>query len=372
MGRFCKLPWLSVTVSAEGNYYPCCTIRNFEKVNNWEDYQNSDQLRIIKDDFLEGREPIECSDCWVHEAAGIESLRQMAEGASKDIEVDFDNVTDPVQIELAITQVCNLACRICGPDSSSRWVKDNNKLFNIGMADEYTAKAKRHLRDPAYVNWVLSHQSNLEYLQFIGGEPFADQLKEQTDLLNKLDHPESIQLSYITNGTVLPSAEMIEAWRKFKKVIISVSVDGVHKVFEYGRYPAKFDVVEKNLYYYMTLAHAAENVVFKINNTVSAINIFNVPEFDEWYGGGCEFFDITYSLLSGPACYNIKNLNPEVKAYLSCKLEGFPAILTALNKEPDTLYYYNSFVRTTKALDKIRKQTFLDIYPPEYTRLFKF
>jgi MoaA/NifB/PqqE/SkfB family radical SAM enzyme len=340
------------------------------KIDNWNDYQASPELAKLKEQFRNGEEPKECVKCWVQEEAGFESLRTMTAPIAKRFPINYNEVNDPVQIELAITRVCNLACRICGPDSSSRWVKDHNELFKIGLADEYTASPKRHLRDPEFVDWVLAHQSNLEYLQFIGGEPFADQIAEQVDLLSKLEHPENIELSYMTNGTFLPASELEEQWKKFKLVKISVSLDGIEDVFEYGRYPAKWDDVEFNLVYWSTLAYNNDNVHLTVNNTISAINVFNVPEFDAWTKK-CNL-DVYYQVLEGPPHYNIKNLNPEVKAYLSCKLADFPEVLSALNKEPDQLYYHNSLIRNLKALDKMRSQSFLDLYPPEFTKLFKY
>ena len=369
MGKFCKLPWLSVTISTAGHYAPCCAVNNFIHSTSWDEYQSSPELAKLKEEFLAGKQPLECVKCWTQEDADLESLRTMTMSYAERYPINYGAINDPVQIELAITQICNSACRICGPDSSSRWIKDNNQLFKIGLADEYNARAKRHLTDPEYVEWVLTHQQNLKYLQFIGGEPFADQIKEQADLLNKLEHPGDIQLSYMTNGTFTGPQLLEEQWQKFKRVNISVSLDGCNEVFEYGRYPAKWNDVESNLTYWKTLARDNDNIHLNVNNTISAINIFNIPEFDAW--ASASDLNITYQILSNPSHYDIRNLNPEVKTYLSRKLYQFPEIISGLNKEPNN-FDYNSLVNYLRALDDLRGQSFVNLYPSEYTKLFHY
>ena len=371
MSKFCKLPWLAVSVREEGNLQPCCLMRNFDRVDDWQSYYDSPQLKRIQQDFLAGKQPTECNDCWIMEDSGNKSLRQMTAGHAKKFDIDYNAVNDPVYLELSITQICNLACRICAPSASTRWIVDHNKLaeFDIELKP-YTAKPKRHLTDPIYVDWILSRQSNLKFLQFLGGEPLADQLQEQADLLSKLDNPADIQLSYTTNGTFLPPAELVKEWPKFKQVIINNSLDGIGAAFEYNRYPAKWEKVEANVLQWVEFAASTDNVMFKVNYTVSALNIYNLPEFDVWANE--HNFDITYSLLIEPLHYNIKNLSPAVKEFLRRRLCDHPLIIAGLDPAPSLPYDYNIFVNKTNALDKVRNQSFLEIYPKDYTDLFNF
>jgi hypothetical protein len=134
---FCPSPW-------DHLYYhihtpsPCHLIRSNPNMSA-QDYINSDWLKNIKTDFLEGRVPKECKDhCKAREDLGLKSTRGAWYNVArlgKDIEIDTSgyNINDPVKIkrlELRLSNLCNFKCRMCNEDSSSEIVKEK-QAFNI-------------------------------------------------------------------------------------------------------------------------------------------------------------------------------------------------------------------------------------------------
>jgi hypothetical protein len=126
--------------------------------------------------------------------------------------------------------------------------------------------------------------------------------------------------------------------------------------------------VQSNISQWDTYATNTDNIIFKVNSTVSAINIHNVPEFDAWVQS--QGFDVTYTLLTNPAWYNIKNLNTAVKEHLKQRLYNFPFIIKALNAEAIALSGNSTFDSNISALDRLRNQSFGALYPTKYITLF--
>jgi sulfatase maturation enzyme AslB (radical SAM superfamily) len=79
----------------------------------------------------------------------------------------------------------------------------------------------------------------------------------------------------ITNGTLL-TQRLIDLFRKFKKTVFAVSVDGVGLVNDYQRWPSRFVEIDKNL--------AMINSYFDLSllPTVTAVNIIGLNDLYEY------------------------------------------------------------------------------------------
>ena len=65
------------------------------------------------------------------------------------------------------------------------------------------------------------------------------------EILEQLN-PECV-ISIVTNGSVELNKELLQILAKFKRVIVCLSIDGVGPVFEYHRWPLKWNKLLENL-----------------------------------------------------------------------------------------------------------------------------
>ncbi len=88
---------------------------------------HSEGMVKLRQQFRLGAKPVECANCWREEEAGIVSYRQeFLIGRVDNPEIDYstDFPSAPKTLDLKMSNVCNLKCRICGPISSSLWLNE--------------------------------------------------------------------------------------------------------------------------------------------------------------------------------------------------------------------------------------------------------
>ena len=136
MNTFCHNPFIGLDINPEGHIRPCCKfleseMPKFHIKQGIETYKKSKWVKKLQDQFIDGKRPKGCERCWKEESAGIESKRQLDYIRHKK-QFDSVDLKNPnyINISLAFGNLCNLACRICSPNQSSRWASERNKLEN--------------------------------------------------------------------------------------------------------------------------------------------------------------------------------------------------------------------------------------------------
>lgn len=241
---------------------PCCLSPTI-KTARIDFFQNS-YLQEARQAFDRQTWPESCATCQKTESLGGYSRRQGGAQWYKDHGLDNTDV-DFVRLDYWVGDLCNLACAICGPHFSSSW--------------------KQHLGLPVQESRVIVNDfwqdldvSNIRYVHFTGGEPLLN--KEHVRFLRALPNKEKIQLSYNTNGTVLPKEELNDLWLQFRLVELVFSIDDVGTRFNYQRWPADWQQVEQNLRWY--IEHGNHNSMYAVNTTVSVLNQPYLHELDSW------------------------------------------------------------------------------------------
>jgi len=212
--------------------------------------------------------------------------------------VDVDGTTSffPKSIELKLSNLCNLQCRMCHPVDSSSWVKnwplveDLMRKNSRGIYE--TAKEQNLLKNPLVSafkddkRWWEDFEKikdSLEIVKFVGGEPLIDPLHYKVlDLLKK--RASEIKLEYSSNLTFLSfkGTSILDYWKDFKGVWLYVSVDGLGDLYNYIRTGAKFSQVEANL----DSIVQDKNVCFEqigVVCTIQAYNTFQLPEIMDYF-----------------------------------------------------------------------------------------
>ena len=137
----CSLPWTGVETSPNGEARVCCLADNLITQPNGHPYNmqehslqeafQSDYMKKLRQEFLDGKKPSTCNKCWSVEQAGGKSKRilayDMLEHKGVFDKIDYQNI-DPKTIQfldLKLGNICNLKCRICGSWSSSKWAQES-------------------------------------------------------------------------------------------------------------------------------------------------------------------------------------------------------------------------------------------------------
>jgi sulfatase maturation enzyme AslB (radical SAM superfamily) len=96
----------------------------------------------------------------------------------------------------------------------------------------------------------------------------------------RIANPEQCTLKYTTNGSIFPKSDRIDQWKRFEKVKITLSIDGIGERFDHLRYPLKWSVVENNIH--RMLSEFPSNTEFTINHSITPLNILYYDEFLQW------------------------------------------------------------------------------------------
>ena len=133
MSNYCPLPFLHLNLKQEGKVSACW--RYPDRIGDYtneslQEIWKGEKLNKLRNDLKAGNRPIGCRSCWDMEDSGIKSTRQQAIQDYKNY-----NINNTIQsIEVRFDNICNLMCRHCSPDYSSKWehaVKKNKNLKNF-------------------------------------------------------------------------------------------------------------------------------------------------------------------------------------------------------------------------------------------------
>ena len=312
---FCPIPWNFQAVQNKGTIRVCCQMYMTESrgtlkkedgsvynagVDDLEEARNAKLIKSVRQEMLLGNWPTECSRCKQEEDSGLRSRRQYENEYWKLKPDDVLPITDEtgkistkdspvVYYDLRFGNVCNLACRMCGPEDSHTWYKDWAQMYGSEWNDTHgkvvlEKNAQGRWVTDAY-NWHYSESfwkqieeniNSIQHVYMAGGEPLI--IDRHYEFLNKcVDRgiSKNIILEYNTNLTSLPK-KATELWNKFKLVRVGASIDGFGDVLEYQRYPANWRQIEKNI---KQLDLLPDNVEAWLACTVTNINIFQIIGF---------------------------------------------------------------------------------------------
>jgi sulfatase maturation enzyme AslB (radical SAM superfamily) len=348
---------LNIDLKSHANltFNQCCLSFNFlnESTVDW----NHDQLQKIREQNNSNIWHPGCWECEQLEKVGIKSFRHsMIDkfGVKK-------NLSGPLRIDLLFDRGCNLACRTCGPDSSTFWnkhLKDNNLKYLTYANDSNNLESIQQALESLDL-------SNLEMVQFCGGETLMGNnywqvAKKLTELIP--DSKNKIELGFQTNGTQPVDERYYEIIEKFKLVKFIVSIDGINDRFEYLRWPASWNQVVDNI---LNLKEKLpSNVMFFVQECTSCLNMFYFGEVSSWveqnFNANREGDKTDHTTqLAGHKYLDVNNITQEyVDALKGTKIIN--AIKSDWHEEPDRI---KLFIKETQKFDLIRGQDWTKTFP---------
>jgi len=368
---FCVLPWVNLSTDVNGSLRPCCkfaqpSLANEYQLPNMKEGSldvlwNDQRFQTLRQAFLDGVKPKECQSCWDEEAAGMSSFRvQWAKDKKISTEgIEFGTIATqgPRAMDLKLNNVCNLKCRICGPQASSTFLKEYQERFNIKIEDgSYWLSNK--ILGTANEDVILQWAQDLIHLEVTGGEPMAspENIKVLELLINS-GRAAHISILLNTNGT-LYNKKFLDLLVKFKEITLCISVDDIGERLEYERYPTEWATIQDNIKKFIELKEQNSNLFLTLCPTVSVFNVYYLPEYLQWTKSMNIF--TYFNILHYPPSHSIKNLPDKLKDIVSARLDTseFTIVKNFLHLDADNQTLITEFINKNTELDLFREQQF--------------
>ena len=300
---FCILPFVHMQIKPSGQMKPCCRFdfHNQEYIQGgkylFNEFnvtttsltagQTSDLWQDIRDKMVAGEHIAGCHKCYKEEAVAGHSMRtyenSLRDKANQESLEDETYKTPKIKyLEMTFGNYCNLKCRTCNADLSSTWWEDENALVETG---KYPDRRNYPKTVNIPFNWKPDDFKDVEEIKFTGGEPMVhpDFIKLM-DMLIELDVAKNIKLDIFTNCSWIPGEKYLDRLRKFKKVVLSLSIDGVGKVNDYIRHPSKWEVVDAAVDSWLKLENENRSNVHVVwNPTINVYNILQLNTMIRWW-----------------------------------------------------------------------------------------
>lgn len=391
---FCMSPWIQLHAQTDGKVSPCCMtsvhdgneIGDLRKNPDLTAAWNSENMKQLRRNMLTGVESSLCNNCYKYEELGkFSELMQY----NQDFKRYYSRVvstrkngivtdsTVPI-IDIRFSNKCNYKCRICNSDYSSLWYEEELKL-----GTNKTGQPKEMWVAEEEEKFLNSFKNLLPYvkrLHFAGGEPlFMDEHYAVLEHLISIGKT-NITLTYNTNLSTLRYKKhyVTELWKKFKKVDVWASLDGMDKRGDYQRKGQNWKEIEANI---RAIQIEAPQVFLGVNTTVSIFNIFHILDFYPYLveNNFVKPNRVNLYPLMYPHAFAITNLTPALKNKAIKAFESFDknylstlpdaskirnhinAMLTLMMS--DTGMLQKEFQQKVSAVDELRGEKFVSTFP---------
>jgi len=377
--HFCIAPFQSTRQNAYGRNSPCAFGAgewhhgNLTPEQRW----NSSELNQLRQEFINGDKPAACYRCWDEESAGKVSLRQRQ---YEYFPTDYNEFiksgkweSGPKTAVFKSSNICNLACRSCGGWDTNTYTKEGQHYAKLYDTKEKGKSGNRFipLLPPKHMDFMQYKDiaDNLEKIDFFGGEPFLN--ITQLDLLEYLIEKglsKKITLFYSTNCTNHPTDRLKQAWNNFKRVEISLSIDGTGDQFEYMRWPGKWHEAEQVLDHILKLDTILDCEVFVMAGlTCSLLNMWYIDDIFDWLQS--RIGNVYVNMVNSPTYLALHIAPDHVKSAIRQKVKH-PEILGYIDIGTHNPKIWKQFIIWTKRQDLYRSQSLQQV-TPEFFNLIK-
>ena len=287
----CAIPWTHLAFEPSGKVIPCCLTSTYEyfagdlTTHSLEEIWNSDNMKSLRKQMINGEEPKICSKCFDRERVTGESGRIYKNRDYPNVIDIIPEITRPDGTcttmdlkywDFRFSNLCNFKCRSCGPRYSSAWVPDAKKMKWIDEQDKVWNIES--VNDSNNFDFLEQQINVVEKIYFAGGEPLL--MPEHWQILQMLvdNNRFDVILSYNTNASTWTYGKknVLDYWKQwqFGKLEVWPSIDEIGDRAELIRAGTVWHKVEDNLKELVTL----DNVILRPGLTIGAMNVFRLPE----------------------------------------------------------------------------------------------
>jgi pyruvate-formate lyase-activating enzyme len=323
----CPYPFAHQHVDPNGDIKYCCNAKPYHhtaddgqqynvKTHTMLEAWNSADIRQLRQDLIAGLEPGACDGCWKRENPEHtqgSSMRLQAAFGQIPITTVLDRIEharthdgyvedNPQDFQIMSGNLCNLACKMCGPRYSNTWSKffrrqgfqslQEIKFNRSGGAFAGADDAAIYLAGDQ--DWPVTNPLNtvfpeyyadIRHIFLTGGEPTL--IVQNIEFLEELvstGHSQHIELRFSTNLTNI-NQRLLNVLDHFGGIGINMSLDGMDDIAYIQRTPSNWTQILKNTDYLMDWLknyqkRAGKYCNITVNTVVSALNIHHV--LDLW------------------------------------------------------------------------------------------
>jgi MoaA/NifB/PqqE/SkfB family radical SAM enzyme len=310
---FCSSAWFGLRVHQQGQMLPCYAIDprktqfqgqtdyNYEQhtVDQW---ANSDYAKYLREQLTNGQTLPECASCWAKEASTGSSVRTNFNGLitgdqTRAIEnswvssymrrkssFDHDLL---ISADIKTTNTCNFACGMCEPSSSSQ-IQTQWRMNQTHPAVVYRLKQdpqvltkfvnNSHQRSVMHTRLIELLAMKTKFLKVIGGEPLLDQ--RSLEILAQVPNSQKadITLLFCTNGSVDLTHTVQKILPGYKKIMFTVSLEGIGAVQDWARKGSNWPSIEQNIERYLEQIQQPLTVTY----TQQAMTLAHYADLANW------------------------------------------------------------------------------------------
>jgi hypothetical protein len=425
--HFCSGPWIHMSVDHDGTYQYCRWVNRIDNIliePNHDIHQTDateyfqKKLSSLRASMLNGEKIPGCTNCYQMEEQKKISPRQkqllktgiqlpefektfqsstFLEEFKKSAEQQGDTSLLPQDWQIDLGNFCNSGCIFCSPASSSKLASEFKKL---GLIKELPKK--NWADDPLLLeNFVelLSSSKKLAYLHFIGGETMiTPAFKKILKKLIEIGINKKVSIGFTTNLTVWDQ-EIIDLLTQYREVNLGMSIECLHPVNDYLRWPSKISDIKQILESWIeigkehgwliqlrttpnvfSIAHlktlyeyafekniGIESCNFLYRPTFMKISLLNKDtrkliskELSAWIDSHKEY------LYDNELIVNVRDKN-KVRKYI---LQDAQSYINYLNNVPEETHLWKELAEYLKKIESSRKNNILD-YAPEYEKFLR-
>ena len=373
---FCILPFVHFYTQPDGEVKPCCISDGFKnkqslREKSIEEIYNSDDFKQLRSDMMNGVRNKICDVCYKKEDNGETSPRHNFNNNNiwelPKIEEDYSVPLDFQHIDIRFSNLCNFKCRMCNHNFSSHWYEDSQIIDDEGRYIYKSGENKKVLKaSETIVEDLIPYLGKVKSFYFAGGEPLImpEHFKVLTWLYDNLPVKEFIDrdqnklegrdlsLHYNTNLSVIKYDEqsLIDLWKGFKRVYLSISCDGVNEVGEYQRTGFKTEKFEENMKVIKKFAKASPvwnqdmGIVYGFQYTTTSMNIHHIFDFIDYmlekeHINSSEEIDFYYAW--GPDWVSIQNMSQTDKEKIGILFRDRMRTIQSKKTKDELISLYN-------------------------------
>ena len=333
---FCNSPWYELHIYWDGSLGFCCqeshkiykseeaaryNLKNMT-IREWVD---SEPMRAARQGMFGDQPNSFCSRCYYEESMSGTSRRhkcnqksviftktafeesyQQSPGkhrflASFESQGEYHDM--PVDIHIDLGNYCNLACKMCNPQTSSTIAAQYVKW---GISDARQYLGTDWTRDEEIWQRTLTELASIKSLKnvhFMGGETLiTNRFEDFLDFMITCGRT-NLNFSFVTNGTVW-KPRVMEKLSRFQRVGIEVSVETMTLHNQYQRQGTDNTVIRENLSRFQKLCDGSR-ITLTVRPAVSALTV-------GYYHTFLDFCLQENIMIKGLICTNPRYLSAEI------------------------------------------------------------
>ena len=339
----CYWPWQGMTICPQGYINLCCNTRkstpfsvNIKDVESlWDVWYGEEYMRVRSQMEEIGWERMpSCATCkkGINKAPLHHSQSLFHKGLINGL----------YYLELSTSNVCNQMCVMCNSEFSTKW-QDHEEKFDRLAQPTFSYSDED-------IDKIIEVMTDVRYIQFKGGEPFADLKNLRIIKAARQD----CNIYFTSNMQHVPKA--FEDEIVGRDVGISASIDGIGRLFNWIR-GGDFDRVIDN----MERLYSKGLKPFQVNVCVSAYNVRHLREIVDYFKDKPFVRPIEFnnnSIVVGPWWCSVTKLfdQDEYDQIINDQFEGTDVDITSLKnlKCQKIEYQTHAFAKYTSIMNEVR------------------